>query len=132
MTNAPRKAEFGWERFNPIHVKGAAKVGQPTAITDDQFESEVINSSTPVLVDFWAEWCGPCKAVAPTLVELAGDYDGRLKVVKVDVDENREAATRFGIRSIPSLLIFKDGAEVDRIIGALPKQQLAEKIDGHL
>ncbi|MDD9947906.1 MAG: thioredoxin domain-containing protein, partial [candidate division Zixibacteria bacterium] len=62
-------------------------MGQPTAITDDQFESEVINSSTPVLVDFWAEWCGPCKAVAPTLVELAGDYDGRLKVVKVDVDE---------------------------------------------
>lgn len=107
-------------------------MGQPTAITDDQFESEVINSDTPVLVDFWAEWCGPCKAVAPTLVELAGDYDGRLKVVKVDVDENREAATRFGIRSIPSLLIFKDGAEVDRIIGALPKQQLAEKIDGHL
>lgn len=98
------------------------------------FNEEVVERShtVPVLVDFWAEWCGPCKAVAPTLEELAGDYDGRLKVVKVDVDENREAATRFGIRSIPSLLIFKDGAEVDRIIGALPKQQLAEKIDGHL
>ena len=107
-------------------------MGHPNAITDDQFESEVIQSSTPVLVDFWAEWCGPCKAIAPTLEELAGDYEGRLKVVKVDVDENREAATRFGIRSIPSLLIFKDGAEVDRILGALPKQQLAEKIDWHL
>tara|TARA_B100000029_G_scaffold516796_1_gene634382 strand:+ start:23652 stop:23975 length:324 start_codon:yes stop_codon:yes gene_type:complete len=107
-------------------------VGHPTAITDDQFESEVINSGTPVLVDFWAEWCGPCKAVAPTLEELAEDYDGRLKIVKVDIDENREAATRFGIRSIPSLLLFKDGAEVDRILGALPKQQLAEKIDNHL
>ena len=107
-------------------------MGQPTAITDAQFETEVIKSSTPVLVDFWAEWCGPCKAVAPTLGRTCGDYDGRVKVVKVDVDENREAATRFGIRSIPSLLIFKDGAEVDRIIGALPKQQLAEKLDGHL
>ena len=104
----------------------------PTQITDDQFESEVIKSSTPVLVDFWAEWCGPCKAIAPTLEEIAGDYDGRLKVVKVDVDENHQSATQYGIRSIPSLLLFKDGAEVDRIIGALPKQQLMEKIDGHL
>jgi thioredoxin 1 len=104
----------------------------PTQITDDQFESEVIKSSTPVLVDFWAEWCGPCKAIAPTLEEIAGDYDGRLKVVKVDVDENHQSATQYGIRSIPSLLLFKDGTEVDRIIGALPKQQLMEKIDSHL
>ena len=103
-------------------------MGHPTAITDDQFESEVINSGTPVLVDFWAEWCGPCKAVAPTLEELAEDYDGRLKIVKVDIDENREAATRFGIRSIPSLLLFKDGAEVDRILGALPKHNLLKKL----
>ena len=107
-------------------------MSHPNQITDDQFESEVIKSSTPVLVDFWAEWCGPCKAIAPTLEEIAGDYDGRLKVVKVDVDENRQSATQYGIRSIPSLLLFKDGAEVDRIIGALPKQQLMEKIDSHL
>ena len=107
-------------------------MSHPTQITDDQFESEVIKSSTPVLVDFWAEWCGPCKAIAPTLEEIAGDYDGRLKVVKVDVDENRQSATQYGIRSIPSLLLFKDGAEVDRIIGALPKKQLMEKIDSHL
>jgi|TARA_B100001146_G_C16089910_1_gene394521 thioredoxin 1 len=107
-------------------------MSHPTQITDDQFESEVIKSSTPVLVDFWAEWCGPCKAIAPTLEEIAGDYDGRLKVVKVDVDENHQSATQYGIRSIPSLLLFKDGTEVDRIIGALPKQQLMEKIDSHL
>ena len=107
-------------------------MSHPNQITDDQFESEVIKSSTTVLVDFWAEWCGPCKAIAPTLEEIAGDYDGRLKVVKVDVDENRQSATQYGIRSIPSLLLFKDGAEVDRIIGALPKQQLMEKIDSHL
>ncbi|HCQ04569.1 MAG TPA: thioredoxin [Candidatus Latescibacteria bacterium] len=107
-------------------------MSHPTQITDDQFESEVIKSSTPVLVDFWAEWCGPCKAIAPTLEEIAGDYGDRLKVVKVDVDENHQSATQYGIRSIPSLLLFKDGAEVDRIIGALPKQQLMEKIDSHL
>ena len=107
-------------------------MSHPTQITDDQFESEVIKSSTPVLVDFWAEGCGPCKAIAPTLEEIAGDYGDRLKVVTVDVDENHQSATQYGIRSIPSLLLFKDGAEVDRIIGALPKQQLMEKIDSHL
>ena len=107
-------------------------MSHPTQITDDQFESEVIKSSTPVLVDFWAEWCGPCKAIAPTLEEIAGDYGDRLKVVKVDVDENHQSATQYGIRSIPSLLLFKAGAEVDRIIGALQKQQLMEKIDSHL
>ncbi|MBM3265178.1 MAG: thioredoxin [candidate division Zixibacteria bacterium] len=107
-------------------------MAHPTAINDSQFEAEVINSSLPVLVDFWAEWCGPCKAIAPTLEQLAGEYEGRLKIVKVDVDENRQAAAQFGIRSIPSLLIFKDGVEVDRIIGALPKPQLTSKIDAHL
>jgi thioredoxin 1 len=107
-------------------------MAHPTPITDDQFEAEVINSSTPVLVDFWAEWCGPCKAIAPTLEALAGEYAGRIKIVKVDVDENRKAATQYGIRSIPSLLIFKNGAEVDRIIGALPKQHITAKIEAHL
>lgn len=107
-------------------------MAHPTAVTDSEFEAEVIKSSTPVLVDFWADWCGPCKAIAPTLEEIAGEYDGRLKVVKMDVDENTKVATQFGIRSIPSLLLFKDGAEVDRFIGALPKRQLTEKIDAHL
>lgn len=103
-----------------------------TAINDSQFEAEVINSSSPVLVDFWAEWCGPCKAIAPTLEEIAGEYDGRLKVVKVDVDANRESAMQYDIRSIPCLLLFKDGTLVDRIIGALPKQTLTAKITPYL
>jgi thioredoxin 1 len=107
-------------------------MAHPTAITDSQFEAEVINSDLPVLVDFWAEWCGPCKAIAPALEEIAGEYAGRLKVVKVDVDENRQAAMQYGIRSIPSLLLFKNGAEVDRIIGALPKNHLTSKINAHL
>ena len=106
--------------------------GDTIAVTDATFEDEVIQADTPVVVDFWAEWCGPCKAIAPTLEEIAGDYGDRLKVVKVDVDENHQSATQYGIRSIPSLLLFKDGAEVDRIIGALPRQQLMEKIDSHL
>ena len=107
-------------------------MGQPQAVTDGEFETEVLNSSTPVLVDFWAEWCGPCKAIAPTLEELAGDYGERLKVVKVDVDENQQRAQQYNIRSIPQLLLFKDGNEVDRIIGAVPKSQLTEKIEPHL
>ncbi|SVE48482.1 uncharacterized protein METZ01_LOCUS501336 [marine metagenome] len=107
-------------------------MGQPQAVTDGEFETEVLNSSTPVLVDFWAEWCGPCKAIAPTLEELAGDYGERLKVVKVDIDENQQRAQQYNIRSIPQLLLFKDGNEVDRIIGAVPKSQLTEKIEPHL
>ena len=107
-------------------------MGQTQPVTDGEFETEVLNSSTPVLVDFWAEWCGPCKAIAPTLEELAGDYGERLKVVKVDIDENQQKAQQYNIRSIPQLLLFKDGNEVDRIIGAVPKSQLPEKIEPHL
>ncbi|MBT5874153.1 MAG: thioredoxin [Candidatus Latescibacteria bacterium] len=107
-------------------------MGQTQAVTDSEFEAEVLNSDKPVLVDFWAEWCGPCKAIAPTLDELAADYGDRLKVVKVDIDENQEMAQQFGIRSIPQLLVFKDGNEVDRMVGVVPKKQLSEKIDTHL
>ncbi|MBI4552707.1 MAG: thioredoxin [Candidatus Latescibacteria bacterium] len=103
-----------------------------TEVTDNDFESQVLKSSTPVLVDFWAVWCGPCKMIAPIVEELAGEYEGRLKVVKLDVDENIKTATQFGIRSIPSLVIFKGGTEVDRIIGTAPKRHLAAKIEAVL
>jgi thioredoxin 1 len=98
-------------------------------LTDLNFENEVITSQEPVLVDFWAEWCGPCKAITPIVEEIAGQYAGRLKVGKVNVDDAAGTATRFGIRSIPSLLFFKDGKVVDTIIGAVPKGEIIRKLD---
>ena len=102
---------------------------KPLAVTDATFAEEVLNSETPVLVDFWADWCGPCKMVAPVVEELASDYDGKLKVTKVDVDSSPLTAGTYGIRSIPTLLIFKDGKPVNQVVGAVPKQVLQEKID---
>jgi thioredoxin 1 len=98
-------------------------------LTDANFEHEVIASQSPVLVDFWAEWCGPCRAITPIVEEIAGQYAGRLKVGKVNVDDASGTATRFGIRSIPSLLFFKDGKVVDTIIGAVPKGEILRKLD---
>ena len=97
--------------------------------TDANFESEVLNSDQPVLVDFWATWCGPCRTIAPTIQELASDYDGKARVVKLDVDNNPQTAMKYGIRSIPSLLFFKDGRPVDQMVGVVPKKVLAEKLD---
>jgi thioredoxin 1 len=102
------------------------------AVTDQTFQSEVLGSPIPVLVDFWAAWCGPCRVIAPVVEELAAEYQGKLKVVKLDVDENPEISERYRVLSIPSLLVFKGGQEVDRIVGAVPKQMLVGKITGHL
>ena len=104
----------------------------PVALTDDNFTKEVLDSDVPVLVDFWAAWCGPCKMVAPIVEELATEYDGKAKIAKVDVDAAQKTAMEFGIRSIPTLLIFKEGKVSDQVIGAIPKEQIAEKLDAVL
>jgi thioredoxin 1 len=101
-------------------------------VTDANFKDEVLNSNVPVMVDFWAEWCGPCKMIAPTVSELAKEYDGRAKVVKLDVDSNYQTAGAYNVRSIPTLLIFKNGQVVDQIVGAVPKQKLKEKLEANL
>nr|4ULX_A Chain A, LPBCA-L89K THIOREDOXIN [synthetic construct] len=101
-------------------------------VTDENFEQEVLKSDKPVLVDFWAPWCGPCRMIAPIIEELAKEYEGKVKVVKVNVDENPNTAAQYGIRSIPTLLLFKNGQVVDRKVGAQPKEALKERIDKHL
>ena len=97
-------------------------------VLDATFKNEVIDSQTPVLVDFWAVWCGPCKAIAPTLEELATQYKGKVKIAKVDVDENQQIAQQFGIRSIPTLLMFKGGKVVEQLVGGAPKSKLEDII----
>lgn len=106
-------------------------MGKAIELTDANFE-EIVNSDQPVLVDFWAEWCGPCKMIGPLVEELAGEYDGKAIIGKVDVDANPGISSQFGIRSIPTLLIFKDGKIVDKQIGAVPKSVLAQKLDAQL
>ncbi len=102
---------------------------KPIEITDENFESEVIKSDKPVLIDFWAVWCGPCKMIAPIVEELASEYNGRIKIGKLDVDSNQQTSIKFGVRSIPTLLLFKDGKLKDTIIGAVPKKHLVDKIN---
>jgi thioredoxin 1 len=103
-----------------------------TAVTDTTFKPEVIDSDVPVLVDFWAPWCGPCRMVAPVVEEIAEQYQGQIKVVKVNTDENPNVASQYGIRSIPTLMIFKGGQRVDMVVGAVPKTTLANTLEKYL
>ena len=103
-----------------------------TYVTDDSFESEVLQSDLPVLVDYWAEWCGPCKMIAPILEEIVSEYDGKLKVAKLNIDENPETPPKFGIRGIPTLMLFKGGDIEATKVGALSKSQLSAFIDSNL
>jgi thioredoxin 1 len=100
-----------------------------TTITDDNFQDEVLNSDLPVLIDFWAIWCGPCKMVAPIVEELGTEYEGKAKIGKLDVDSNQQTSIKYGVRSIPTLLIFKGGELVETIIGAVPKAKIVEKLE---
>jgi thioredoxin 1 len=101
-------------------------------ITDQNFETEVIKSDKPVLIDFWAVWCGPCKLIAPIVEELSTEYAGKIKVGKLDVDSNQQTSIKFGVRSIPTLLLFKDGKLKDTIIGAVPKRKIVDKLNAAL
>ena len=107
-------------------------MGAAIKITSENFESEVVKSAVPVLVDFWAEWCGPCRMVLPIVEEIAGELAGKAKVGKVNVDESPELASQFDVASIPTLLIFKNGAVVDQMVGALPKPKLLERLKAQL
>jgi len=101
-------------------------------VTDSTFKQEVLDSEVPVLVDFWAPWCGPCRMVAPVVDEIAEQYSGKVKVVKVNTDDNPSVASQYGIRSIPTLMIFKGGQRVDMVVGAVPKTTLATTLEKHL
>ena len=97
-------------------------------VSDESFDKEVLQADLPVLIDFWAPWCGPCKALAPVVAELAKEYDGKLKVVKMNVDDNPQTPSKYGVRGIPNLILFKDGQVRDQIVGAVPKAQLVKAV----
>ena len=101
-------------------------------VNDENFDTEVLKSSKPIVVDFWAEWCGPCKMIAPSVENISNEYAGKLKVGKLDVDSNPNVSSTYGIRSIPTLLIFKNGAPVDQIVGAVGQNIIEAKVDNHI
>ncbi len=107
-------------------------MAEPVSITDENFDEEVLNADTPVLVDFWAEWCGPCKAIGPVMRDLANEYDGRVKVGKIDTDSNREVSVRFSISAIPTVILFSNGELVEKFIGLRGKREFKDSIDKSL
>jgi thioredoxin 1 len=107
-------------------------MAKPGIVTDVTFESDVLKSSMPVLVDFWAVWCGPCKMIAPIVDDIANQYDGKIKVMKLDVDENQNTAMHYGVMGIPTLILFKDGRVAERITGFMPKERLLSKLLPHM
>ena len=107
-------------------------MAHPVAVTDGTFEDEVLKAETPVLVDFWADWCQPCKMIAPHLDKIADDHEGKLKVAKVNADENQRLMSQFKIRGIPTLILFKDGVPVETLVGFMRGQQILDKIEKHL
>jgi thioredoxin 1 len=107
-------------------------VSKVVAVSDESFEAEVLRASIPVVVDFWAEWCGPCHRIAPLVEEIASEHDGRLKAARIDVDRNSSIATRYGVRGIPTLILFKRGQPMERLVGYMPKPQLLARIEPHL
>lgn len=112
--------------------KGFAAMSSAAPVTDASFKQDVLDSEIPVLVDFWAPWCGPCRMVAPVVEEIAQQYEGQIKVVKLNTDENPNVASQYGIRSIPTLMIFKGGQRVDMVVGAVPKTTLATTLEKYL
>lgn len=109
-----------------------ATISTPFAVTDADFDAQVLNADLPVLVDFWAAWCGPCKMIAPVLEEIAEESGDRIKIAKLDVDVNQSSAFRYGVQSIPTLILFKDGEPVERVVGFMPKERLMASLERHL